>query len=156
MPQGPHWASPSGLNSSPAVGKQRHPRLTTDGGITGVEILSFNFGVTAPHDVATGHTSGKRQHMPIVVTKEWDTTSPRLLAAVASGELVPEVKIDWGDDWLTFTDVKFLNFTRAGGNVESYTFEYGHAKVGCGAAGRADFSVFTFAWLVPLKWSLKP
>jgi hypothetical protein len=33
----------------------------------GVEVHAFNYPVTAPLDSASGHTSGKRQHKPIVL-----------------------------------------------------------------------------------------
>jgi hypothetical protein len=32
---------------------------------------------TAPRDLATGHASGKRQHEPVVVTKQTDAASPK-------------------------------------------------------------------------------
>jgi type VI secretion system Hcp family effector len=35
-----------------------------------VEIQAWKFGVKAPHDIATGQMSGKRQHSPVQITKE--------------------------------------------------------------------------------------
>jgi hypothetical protein len=129
-----------------AVEKQRQgPVLTTDRGITATPILSFNLQHISPYDQQAGHTSGKCQHMPVVITKQWDASSPKLLAAV-SCELLQKVTIKFEDDWLTFTNAKFLTFTHPGGNVESFTFEYGDVEVGREAAGRPVLSHMQLAW----------
>ena len=39
---------------------------------------SSNFEVKAPRDVATGQSSGKRQHKPLTITKEFDKATPML------------------------------------------------------------------------------
>lgn len=36
------------------------------------------YEIKSPRDVATGQSSGKRQHKPISITKEWSTSSPVL------------------------------------------------------------------------------
>jgi hypothetical protein len=50
---------------------------------TGFEI-TFNQAIVSPRDAASGLPTGKRQHKPFVITKEYDKSSP-LLAKVGSG-----------------------------------------------------------------------
>lgn len=57
--------------------------------------LKFHYEVVSPRDVATGMPSGKRQHKPIVITKEWGAASPQLFQALVTNEVLPEVVIDF-------------------------------------------------------------
>jgi hypothetical protein len=41
-------------------------------------VISFEYNVKAPRDVATGQASGKRQHKPILIRKEIDKATPQL------------------------------------------------------------------------------
>jgi type VI secretion system secreted protein Hcp len=58
-----------------------------------IEIIAFSAGAESPRDAASGQASGKRQHKPIVITKEIDEASPQLLQAVTTNELLKEVVI---------------------------------------------------------------
>ena len=40
--------------------------------------IAFEYDVKSPRDVASGQSSGKRQHKPFVITKELDKSSPLL------------------------------------------------------------------------------
>ena len=44
----------------------------------GSVVLAFE-GVVSPRDIATGQSSGKRQHSPVRITKEWDANTPMLI-----------------------------------------------------------------------------
>jgi type VI secretion system secreted protein Hcp len=57
--------------------------------------LRFAYEVKSPRDAASGQASGKRQHGPIVVTKEWGAASPQLFAALTTNEVLKSVKIDF-------------------------------------------------------------
>ncbi len=57
--------------------------------------LKFVYEVTSPRDVATGQASGKRQHKPLNITKEWGAASPQLFQALVTNEVLPEVFIDF-------------------------------------------------------------
>jgi hypothetical protein len=58
-------------------------------------VLKFSYGVGSPRDVFTGQASGKRQHKPIVITREPGAASPQFYGAgdkrsvEASGDSVP-------------------------------------------------------------------
>jgi len=60
-----------------------------------IEGLDFAFELFSPYDLATGHTSGKRQWKPIVVTKEWGASSPQFLQALATNEVLTSVVLEF-------------------------------------------------------------
>jgi len=53
--------------------------------------VGLTFGVLIPNDVATGQASGKRQHQPIVFTKEWGASSPQFFVAAYTNEVLTTV-----------------------------------------------------------------
>jgi type VI secretion system secreted protein Hcp len=63
-----------------------------EGTIPGV---SFTYGVIVPLDIATGQASGKRQHQPVVFTKEWGASSPQFFAAAYTNEVLSEVAFNF-------------------------------------------------------------
>ena len=48
-----------------------------------------------PRDPATGQASGKRQHEPVKIVKEWGAASPQGLAACSTNEDLTEVQIEF-------------------------------------------------------------
>ncbi len=57
--------------------------------------LSFEYEVQSPRDAATGQASGKRQHSPIRITKEWGASSPQLFQACTSNEVLKSVLFEF-------------------------------------------------------------
>jgi type VI secretion system secreted protein Hcp len=57
--------------------------------------LSFEYELQVPTDAATGNPSGKRQHKPIVITKEWGASSPQLFQACCHNETLKKVKFEF-------------------------------------------------------------
>jgi type VI secretion system secreted protein Hcp len=45
--------------------------------------------------MATGQASGKRQHSPIVITKEWGAASPQLFEALTANEVFGTVLVEF-------------------------------------------------------------
>jgi type VI secretion system secreted protein Hcp len=56
-----------------------------------IPVVGLDFGFLVPHDPASGQASGKRQHQPIVFTKEWGASSSRFYAAAYANEVLPSV-----------------------------------------------------------------
>jgi type VI secretion system secreted protein Hcp len=113
--------------------------MTMGGNPREIPILSLGFGVISPRDAQSGLPTGQRQWKPIVVTKEWDATSPKLYSAAVSNESLSAVTIEFVDSWLTFKNAKIIDFSRAprqGRSVESFTFVFEDVEAGMGAAGR--------------------
>jgi type VI secretion system secreted protein Hcp len=61
---------------------------------TRIPILGFSYGVQSPRDPSSGLPTGRRQHKPVTVFKEWGVISPQLFEALANNEALPSVIID--------------------------------------------------------------
>ncbi|HWW23623.1 MAG TPA: type VI secretion system tube protein TssD [Edaphobacter sp.] len=57
--------------------------------------VAFSYGVIVPRDVATGQASGKRQHQPVVFTKEWGASSPQFYTAAYTNEVLSAVAFNF-------------------------------------------------------------
>jgi type VI secretion system Hcp family effector len=79
---------------------------------------------SAPRDAATGISSGRRMHKPLVITKEIDKASPMLAKACASGQHLPEVDVDLASgEHYKLTDVVISSDTKKG-EAETISFSY--------------------------------
>lgn len=56
--------------------------------------LAFSMGSTSPRDAASGLPTGKRQHEPLVITKEKDSASPLLLNAHWAQEVFASLNLN--------------------------------------------------------------
>jgi len=55
--------------------------------------LALDYELLLPH-AATGLPSGKRQHSPVSVVKEWGAASPQLFQALVTNEVLETVEIE--------------------------------------------------------------
>lgn len=46
--------------------------------------VALSHSVTSPRDAASGLATGKRQHKPLAITKEWNKSSPQLFSLVVT------------------------------------------------------------------------
>ena len=60
-----------------------------------IEVLSFSHGLLVPTDNNTGKITGTRLHAPLVIEKEFDSSSPYLYKAVATGQTLKSAEIRW-------------------------------------------------------------
>src|SRR5258708_27207786 len=69
----------------------------TQGGLGKGKIpgVDFAYGVAAPHDAATGAASGKRQHHPVIFTKEWGASSPQFYQASFTNEVLTSATFEF-------------------------------------------------------------
>ena len=58
-----------------------------------IEIIAFDHEIVSPRDVATGQASGKRQHKPLVVTKELDKSTTALIQALIQNETLTSFEL---------------------------------------------------------------
>jgi type VI secretion system secreted protein Hcp len=56
-------------------------------------VLKFSYAVVSPRDVSTGQPRGKRQHKPIVITREPGAASPQFFTALMTNEVLKPVVI---------------------------------------------------------------
>jgi type VI secretion system secreted protein Hcp len=58
----------------------------------------FKIQSVSPRDVHTGLATGKRQHSPLLIIKEVDTSSPNLFEHCASGsQLIPKITFNFSN-----------------------------------------------------------
>jgi len=57
--------------------------------------LGFEYEIKSPRDAATGQVSGKRQHSPITIVKEWGAATPQIFTALVTNEVLPEVVFEF-------------------------------------------------------------
>jgi type VI secretion system secreted protein Hcp len=56
-----------------------------------IPVLSVSHEIVSPRDAASGLPTGKRQHKPIVITKEIDKSTPLLMNVLVNNENIPGV-----------------------------------------------------------------
>lgn len=60
-----------------------------------IEIIGFSHGLHIPTDNSTGKITGTRIHAPMIIEKEFDSSSPYLYRAVATGQSLQSAEIKW-------------------------------------------------------------
>lgn len=58
-----------------------------------IELIGFSHGLNLPVDSANGKITGTRSHSPIMFEKEFDSSSPYLYKAVATGQTLKSAEI---------------------------------------------------------------
>ncbi len=79
--------------------------------------LGFSYEVTSPRDPASGQASGKRQHKPLTIIKEWGASSPQIYQALVTNEALQSV------------DVEFVRTDKQGKEYASYIIKLTDATV---------------------------
>ena len=85
------WVAISGKKQGQFKSETTNPRRQDKW----IPVLSFSYELTSPRDAATGQASGKRQHKPVHIIKEWGAASPQLLSALASNEVLDSVSFEF-------------------------------------------------------------
>ncbi|WP_155026228.1 Hcp family type VI secretion system effector [Enterobacter bugandensis] len=60
-----------------------------------IEVKGFHHNLMIPTDNATGKITGTRMHSPMLISKEFDCSSPYLYKAVATGQSLVSAEIKW-------------------------------------------------------------
>lgn len=68
--------------------------VTQKGRENSIRIIEFTHEVVSPRDPASGLPTGKRQHKPIVITKELDRSTPLLYNVLVNHENLPTFELD--------------------------------------------------------------
>jgi type VI secretion system secreted protein Hcp len=67
--------------------------VTQAGREDSIMVIGYSHEVDSPRDAASGLPTGKRQHKPIVVTKEIDKSTPLLMSALINNENLTDVEL---------------------------------------------------------------
>lgn len=82
-----------------------------------IEIVEFVHAVNIPTDNNTGKLTGTRIHSPVVLVKEFDSSSPYLYKAVTSGQTLKSAEFKW------------YRINDAGQEVEYFNIKLDNVKV---------------------------
>ena len=63
----------------------------TRGTTTQIAVYALTQELKVPFDAASGQSTGKRQHSPVTIVKELDTSSPLFFNAAATNEILKSV-----------------------------------------------------------------
>jgi len=129
-PQGPAGASgvnppdPDDVAATVTVTGQKQGAFSKDP----IPVTAVSHEIVSPRDPASGLPTGKRQHKPITITKEVDSTSPLFLNALVENENLSSVVItlttaDKTVETITLTNASVAQFDQHGGN-ETLQFTY--------------------------------
>ncbi len=113
------------------------------GSPAGIECLGFKYDIQAPRDAASGLPTGKREHKPIVITREVDSASPKLLQACCTNEVIESAVLSFstpgaGGDPMPVRKIELTNGaivairaagTRGGRKCQEFILIYEKLKV---------------------------
>jgi type VI secretion system secreted protein Hcp len=60
-----------------------------------IEVTGFSHNLRIPTDPMTGKPTGTRKHGPAIIQKEFDSSSPYLYKAVATGQTLTSAEFKW-------------------------------------------------------------
>lgn len=60
-----------------------------------IEITGFSHNLSTPTDAMTGKITGTRKHSAVLIQKEFDSSSPYLYKAVATGQTLKSAEFKW-------------------------------------------------------------
>jgi type VI secretion system secreted protein Hcp len=91
--------------------------VTQAGREDSIMVIGLSHEVVSPRDAASGLPTGKRQHKPLIITKEIDWSTPSLMTLLTNNERISEFRLD------------FWKPSKSGKEYNYYTIELLHAKV---------------------------
>jgi type VI secretion system secreted protein Hcp len=122
---------PGSSNASAATAGLVHIEMKITGKKTGVfkgdsnqkghqdQILvsGYSFEVDSPRDAASGQATGKRQYKPITITKELNGSSPQLLGACSTNEVLNSVVINFYKTDRTGKEINYYRVTLTNASI---------------------------------------
>ncbi|WP_067701914.1 Hcp family type VI secretion system effector [Erwinia sp. ErVv1] len=79
-----------------------------------IEINGFSHNLSLPTDAMTGKVTGTRKHSSVILQKEFDSSSPYLYKAVATGQTLMSAEIRWYNINDAGQEVEYFNMLLEG------------------------------------------
>ena len=83
--------------------------VTQRGREDSIMVIGFSHEILSPRDAASGLPTGKRQHKPIIITKEIDKATPLLYNLLVNNENITEWKLQFWQPSKSGAEVPFYN-----------------------------------------------
>lgn len=97
--------------------------VTLKGRENTIEVIACNHEVVLPRDAASGLATGKRRHLPLVITKELDRSTPLLMQALISGEVLTSFELQF------YSSQNIGSIGRTGAEKNHYTIRLTNATL---------------------------
>jgi type VI secretion system secreted protein Hcp len=83
--------------------------------------INFKIQSISPRDAASGLATGKRQHEPLTITKEYNPATPNLLSAGWTNEVISNITLNfWGTNAQGKPESNHYTITLTNAQVTSY------------------------------------
>ena len=92
------------------------------GRVDTIAVIAVSHEIVSPRDSASGLPTGKRQHKPLVITKELDKSSPLLYNVLVNNENISEFNLEFWTPQLSAQ-------TGVGAEKQHYTMELVNANI---------------------------
>ena len=80
-------------------------------------VIAYSHEVDSPRDAASGLPTGKRQHKPLIVTKEIDKSTPLLMSALINNENMTDMEL------------RFWRPSKSGKEKQYFTIQLQNARI---------------------------
>jgi type VI secretion system secreted protein Hcp len=118
------FLSAKGSKSGPIQGS-----VTQKGRENSIMVIAFSWELKTPIDPASGDATGKRQHKPFTFTKEQDKSTPVLLTALATNEVLTEAVFRfWSPSPTTGTEVQDMTYTFKNAHIVGIAIEMANIR----------------------------
>jgi type VI secretion system secreted protein Hcp len=97
--------------------------VTQAGREDSIMVIAVNHEVISPRDAASGLPTRKRQHGPLVITKEIDKASPLLMNALVKNERITEFRLDFWQPSATGQEFQFYTIELVDASIAGIRFE---------------------------------
>lgn len=97
--------------------------VTMRGKAGSIMVIAADHEVVMPRDAASGIASGKRQHKPLVITKEVDKSSPLLMNALIRNEVISKWRLQFYQPSISGTETHFYTIELVNASIEGIHFE---------------------------------
>ncbi len=84
-------SDPDAISAAMTAIGQKSGNIAGDGPGGAILVSGLSHDIISPRDAASGLPTGKRQHKPMVITKELDRSTPLLLQALVTNENLTKV-----------------------------------------------------------------
>jgi type VI secretion system secreted protein Hcp len=92
----------------------------------GVAISAVSHEIISPRDAGSGLPTGKRQHKPLTITMEVGASTPQLLNALVTNEVLTSVVLTVGAETTKLTNAEVSDYQLHGGTA---TFSFTYQKI---------------------------
>jgi type VI secretion system secreted protein Hcp len=97
--------------------------VTQAGREDSIMVIAFEHEIKSPRDAASGMPTGKRQHKPIIITKEIDKSTPLLYTLLVGNENITEWELQFWQPSASGKEVQHFKIALTNASISSISSE---------------------------------